>query len=534
MSNLKPFGFLQEDFHSEVLSFLFELVSAKFPDRKMILYNKQDRYDNISIYKQKYKNLEIRHLQYFFPDMNNNVCETTFVISYDNIIHFSLLLPYIHHLIFIAHSPTHVNIFQKHNVRFFALTGLLSTDFMLPITNKIYSDDCFSQDELNANIANIDIMKTIRDRNMTVLLIVGSFFENNKDIPLLKTLIDTQKYILIVCTTEITKELKHFIEDNQDYVYVSLNLTTRDLRYTIKYFNIKHLMFTPPKNSKFYTSSWSGSIQFAFDHNLHIIIPEILANIYDVKNNAIITYSSVYDIITGIESVSCLNSINEYQTIRDEIFSRNKVVFDTLLKDTQTSNLGHFRIDYHKQQTDIDTKVNVYQKIIDATLRPEDLTIITDKTIILVDPDDCIFVLTTLLLERSCKIETFIPNLDTAKYYKNIFTYNNMHKRIKFFHGLLGSKNTNNKIPEMYTLDHLKYTTPISIIYTNSDLIKDVIIGAQLAIQKYKPLIFVKNKLNTNDDTIVKLQDTMVKLQVLTNYTVTTIDNFSIYKYNEN
>lgn len=537
MSILKPFGFLQEDFHSEVLSFLFELVSTKFPGRQMILYNNQDRYDNKSIYKQKYTNLEVRDLQYFFPDMNNNICETTFVVSYDNIVHFSMLLPYKQDLMFIAHSPKHVDTFQKHNVRYFALTGLLSTNFMLPITNEI--DTSPLQPKLDADnasntgIANIEVMQTIRDRNMTVLLIVGSFFENNKDISLLKTLIDTKKYILVVCTTELTKELKDFVEDNQDYVYVSLNLSTQDLRFTVKYFNIKYLLFTPPKNSKFYTSSWSGSIQFAFDNDLHIVIPEILSNIYNINNNGIITYNSVDDILHGIESGSCLNLIKEYQTIRDNIFCRNKVVFDVLLDDIQTSNVGHFKINYHEQQTDIDTKVNVCQKIIDASLTPEDVKLIKDTTIITIDPDDCIFVLTCLLLQRDCNIETFIKDLDTAKYYKNIFTFNNMNKRIKFFHGLLSSRNSNNQIPEIFTLDHLKYKNKISIIYTNSDLIEDVIIGGKNTIQKYKPLIFVKNKSNTNDNTNDNTKDNYKVQQLLRNYSVTTIDNFLIYKPND-
>lgn len=524
MATLKPFGFLQEDFHSEVLSFLFELVSTKFPNRKMILYNKEDRYDNKDIYTKKYTNLEVRNLQFFFPDMNNNICETTFVISYDNIIHFSMLLPYKQNLMFIAHSVKHTRVFKEYNVRYFALTGLLSSNFMLPITNKIHND-YFLQDNLSADISNVDIMKNIRDRNMTILLMVGSFFKQNKDISVLKTLIDTKKYIVIVCTTELTQDLSDFIQDNKNYIYVSLNLTTKDLQYTIKYFNIKYLLFIPPKKSQFYTSSWSGSIQFAFDNNLHIIIPEIIANIHDIKNNGMITYNSVKDIILGLESGSCLNYIKEYQTIRDNIFYRNNIVFDILLNDIQTSNIGHFKIDYTEKQQDIDRKVDIYQKIIDASLTPEDVKLIKDTTIITVNPDDCIFLLTSLLLQRSFNIEAFITDFDTAKYYKNIFIYNNMNKHIKFFHGLLGSKNSNNQIPEIFTIDHLQYTNPISIIYTNSDLIEDIIIGGKNTIQKYNPLIFVNNKSDTNNDKIgSKIQ------QLLTNYSLTTIDNFLIYK----
>lgn len=527
MVTLKPFGFLQEDFHSEVLSFLLELVSAKFPNRKMILYNKHDRYDNKGVYKQKYTNLEVRDLQFFFPDTNSNICETIFVISYDNIIHFSMLLPYKQNLMFIAHSVKHIRIFKEHNVKHFALSGLLSSNFMLPITNEI-RDNYSLQDKLNADIANVEIMQTIRDRNMTVLLMVGSFFKHNKDISLLKTLVNTKKYIIVVCTTELSEDLKDFIEDNQKYIYVSLNLTTKNLQFTIKYFNIKYLLFTPPNNSQFYTSSWSGSIQFAFDNDLHIVIPKTIANIHDIENKGMITYNSVDDVLHGLESGSCLNYIKEYQTIRDNIFSRNKIVFDILLNNIQTLNIGHFKIDYNKNQKEVGTKINIYQKIIDASITPEDVKLIKDTTIITVNPDDCIFMLTSLLLQRYCNIEAFITDIDIAKYYKNIFTFNNMNKHIKFFHGLLGSKNSNNQIPEIFTIDHLQYKNKISIIYTNSDLIEDVIIGAKNTIQKYNPLIFVKNKSNNNDNDNDKIRNNVQ--QLLTNYSLTIIDNFLIYK----
>lgn len=522
MSDTKPLGFLQEDFHSEVLSFLFELVSTKFPNRKMILYNIQDRYDNKSIYKQMYKNLEIRDLQSFFPDLNNNVCEKTFVISYDNIVHFSLFLQYKNDLIFITHSPKHVEIFKKHDVKYFALTGLLSTDFMLPITNKTLSKEFFSDHKLNADVANMDIMQTIRNRNLTVLLIVGSFFENNKDIGLLKNIIDTKDYIIVVCTTELTKELTDFVKDNQDYVYVSLNLTTRDLRFTIAYFDIKYLLFTPPKESKFYTSSWSGSIQFAFDHDLHIIIPNIIAKIYDIDNPDVISYKCLDDIINGIKSSN--KNITYYQKIRDDIFLRNKIVFDSLFNNIKTSNVGHFKINYHEHQSDVDNKVISYQKIIDTILTTGQLKEqLQNKLIISVDPDDTIFMLTSILLEHSCNVEAFISDYETAKYYKDIFTYNNKHNHIKFYHGLLGSTHQtshNKNIPETYTLDHLKYTKPVFIIYTNSDLVNDVILGALGTINTCNPFIFVKNK------SIQKYNDTITLLK---NYSSITIDNFTIY-----
>ena len=50
--SLKPYGFLQEDFHSEVLDYLFELITYREPKRKLVLYNEVDRYQNLDIYKK--------------------------------------------------------------------------------------------------------------------------------------------------------------------------------------------------------------------------------------------------------------------------------------------------------------------------------------------------------------------------------------------------------------------------------------------------------------------------------------------------
>ena len=174
----KPIGFLQEDFHSEVLSFLLELINFKHPNKKMIIYNHIDRYNNICIYENQYKNLQRRDLQSFLPDLNNNVCEYIFVISYDNVINFLMLLNYTNNLIFIAHSSKHIDTFKKFNVNFFSLTNLLSNRFMLPI----------SKVKINVDVNNFTItenMETIKYNNLEKIIMVGSFFENNKDLKLL-------------------------------------------------------------------------------------------------------------------------------------------------------------------------------------------------------------------------------------------------------------------------------------------------------------------------------------------------------------
>ena len=110
--SLKPIGFLQEDFHSEVLDFLLELITSREPTRQIILYNRHDRYNNKDIYKQKYLNFTVRSLNNYIHDMVNNVCEKIIVVSYDNIFHIDLLEPYKDRLIFIAHSQDHIQLFN--------------------------------------------------------------------------------------------------------------------------------------------------------------------------------------------------------------------------------------------------------------------------------------------------------------------------------------------------------------------------------------------------------------------------------------
>jgi len=57
--SLKPYGFLQEDFHSEVLDYLFELITYREPKRKLVLYNEVDRYQNLDIYKKNTRILQL-------------------------------------------------------------------------------------------------------------------------------------------------------------------------------------------------------------------------------------------------------------------------------------------------------------------------------------------------------------------------------------------------------------------------------------------------------------------------------------------
>jgi hypothetical protein len=525
---MKPYGFLQEDFHSEVLDFLFELIKRREPQRHLILYNTYDRYNNKILYKKRY-DIEIRDLDNYIPDMVNNICEKIFVISYDNIFHFKLLLPYKDQLIFIAHSPKHIESFKNFNIEYFALTPLLSNKFMLPIKNDITQNlvtdtDIVieNKDKIKKDQNTLDHIKRLKDQGLTILMTIGSFFENNKDINLLNDLLKTKRYILIVYTNEASKELMELIQNNMEYVYASLNLPTFDIVSDINLFNIRYLLFVPPKKSKFTESSWSGSIQFAFDNNLHLIMPNDIANIYKI-NTGIITYNNTNDIISKIESGENSNYKHELQIIRNDIHYRNNIVFDVLMGKSNYHSIGQYKIENTNSNVlfDIDLYKNIFN-----TLQIHKGSLF-GKTIIDIENDSCLFSLILLLLESSCYIKSFTTKLETAKMYKDIFIYNNINEKIKFFNATISNITSNIDSIDNFTLDYLNYDN-IGIIHMHKSNIQNVLLGGKNTISKNKPILFVKLDIDPKNTENIDNQDYTLFLKE-TGYEYTIFDNYIIY-----
>lgn len=498
----KPFGFLQEDFHSEVLSFLFELISYKEPNRQLILYNNIDKYNNREIYTSKFTNLEVVKLENFFPDLMSKRCEKVFIVSYDNILHFSFFLPFKQSLIFIAHSPKHVKHFRDHSVDFFSLSGFLSSCYMMPFTKNrlllesdIIKDDD-SKTERNQEYIN-KIIKTKDENNMQVIMTLGSFLDNNRDIKLLHSLLDTGRFILIIFASEFTQCLQDIIKLYEDKIFVALNLSTRQVLYTIKELGISHLLFVPPSTSDFFTSSWSGSIQFAFENNIKIVMPKSLVDYYNVNTQGVIAYNLVEDIISGLSDTKNLDCTNHYQMVRNRVFDRNSVIYDILLNRIQTRNLGHYKINYIY---DVDNAIKNYQEIFKNCRKFNEY--LNDKIVIDIDPEDCILPLTCLLSSK-CKVVNFISNLECAKYFKNIFLYNDLDKRISFFNNVLtdvckANYKYKDFILDSFTLDSFNYDN-IGLISIKSELVESFMRGAQKTIIKSKPTIVIKHVTTPND-----------------------------------
>ena len=246
MSELKPIGFLQEDFHSEVLDFLCELVTNIYPNRQLNLYNDKDKYNNKDIYKEKYRNFNIKRLEDFIPDMTNKTCEKIIVVSYDNIFHLRLLQPYTDHLIFIAHSDKHVYSFKELNMNYFTLTSLLSKEnFMLPIlkTSKKYIPEKFEMKPGNKQ-SILELKSVAHTKNLTIIMTVGYFLTDNKNFTLIRNLLKTRKILLLVYTPELSNELYNLILEFPDNVFTGIDLNTSEIKLNIEMINIKYLLLS--------------------------------------------------------------------------------------------------------------------------------------------------------------------------------------------------------------------------------------------------------------------------------------------------
>jgi hypothetical protein len=342
-NSVKPIGFLQEDFHSEVLDFLFELCSNIYPNRQLVLYNYKDRYDNKKIYLQKYKNLITKNLNHFIPDLISKKFHKTFIISYDNIFHLKFFENYKDQLVFMAHSKKHINSYEELNIKYFSLTPLLhEKNYMLPIVNKMYDNPTklISGEIIEKFNNNLNSLKnkSIND-NLKIIMTVGYFLENNKNLKLIDELLNTERFMLIVFTPELTNELQNFINKHPKYVFSAIGLSTELLKYSISYLNINHILFTPPFDSHFFKESWSGTLAFGFDNNLKVIMPEEIVKIYNLKNDHVIPYKynnndNDNDNIVDIKDLIINDKIiynTDLQIWKNEIFSKNKEIIKFFL-----------------------------------------------------------------------------------------------------------------------------------------------------------------------------------------------------------
>jgi len=502
----KPIGFLQENFHSEVLDFLFELFSHLNNNQQLILYNDVDKYDNKSNYLKKYKNLSVKSLDYFLPDLTNKHCEKIIVVSYDNIIHLNLLSMYKNDLLFISHSKKHVDELENLGLNYFALTPLLSKIHMLPIVKNIYN----TTKNPDFNILNVDILNDIKSKKskFEIISMVGYFLKNNKNIELVRQLMMSNNVILILFIPEVTIEVKTLINEFPDKIFAAVNLPSEQIQYNIEFLDIKYILFSPSKDSVHYKESWSGSIAFGFNNNLCLIVPESLANMYNINNNALITYTDNDPIIDSKNIIEKLKNnnqkdyISELQKTRNQIFDQNCLMINRLINTKYNYTTFHYGeiilepYDFDFKNTIFDFKNTILDCKFFINFVKENNIDIKDTIIIDTNSNFGNFGLKILDSYEKCTVYNFEKNIERAKLQKQSFIINGHLDRFKIYNNHIGDTlssdvNIDGITLDMFTIDSFSFNKKISIIKIDSNLQNTILNGSLNTINKYKPIIII-------------------------------------------
>jgi hypothetical protein len=194
------------------------------------------------------------------------------------------------------------------------------------------------------------------------------------------------------------------------------------------------------------------------------------------------------------------------------------IIFD---KNTSNlpSNLGNFKIEYYNN---IEERIDLYKKIFNSIPTIKDR--LNNKKIIDIDSNTTIFNIVCFSISPNCKFMNFIKDLEKAKYYKKLMTYNNLLDNIKIYNNTIGKickSRDNIDTEDMFTLDSLKLQD-ISLIHMNFNESDDIIIGANNLIKTQKPILLIKYDGKINDDTL------FLNLNHF-GYTHIQYENYSIY-----
>lgn len=270
-------GFLQQGtFHSEILDFLLELcIYLNYSEQ--ILYLQQDLYDNVSIIKKTYPqlNLILKKTNDIYNDIDSDIKIISITSSFEtkgkNAAK-DFFEKYKNKIIHIAHSEEDVNTFNNLNYLYICLTPTITLkekkyNYMFPFTKTIYN------------------YRINKDNDKLIIMHLGWLL--NKDLIVYRHLLLTKKVQLFIFCQKITEELLFLINEFKEHITVFFKKTTEQIIQIINENDIRFIIYAPSKKK---LSSWSGSIAFAFNYNLILCTPEIVRKNLNLPKKNIITW----------------------------------------------------------------------------------------------------------------------------------------------------------------------------------------------------------------------------------------------------
>jgi len=284
----------------------------------IVLYNDEDDYGNTVLYFKKYSNIKQKETKFFIEDLANRIHHKIIIVTYTLTIDIRLLERFKDDLIYISHSTDDKKILDMCGVKYFGLTNLVSSNYMLPIIKNDNRGLIKTNDYSNVIL---ELKKLFSENKLKPLATIGFFLENNKDLRYISNLLK-DGHFLIVFTKSLTPCLKEFAEAHSSRICLFADFNTNDVVYIMNELNVD-LLFAPPEGSDFFKSQWSGSIGFAINNNLRLRLPEGIAKLYELED-----YCVTYDMDDNINEPKY-----DMQTFREKTYERNYALFSKMIGD---------------------------------------------------------------------------------------------------------------------------------------------------------------------------------------------------------
>lgn len=335
--NVKRIGLVCDKFHTELLETFIEIYTYNSMD--IILYNNTCNYGNVDRILKKYTTITRKSTEGLICDILGLKCDLFVIITYDtltNLLNSNVpyaLLKMHENILYIAHTIEQRNLFDYYQMRYICLCGMLATtkycNWILPI--KKSQIIVHTSNNLNTQKCILDLCNIIRTHGKTckVLISIGHFLDNNRDIALISNLLNNGNVILIVFSTYVSETLYKLSKNS---VFTCIGLSDDDIITIVSGINnefpyITSVLYAPPKNSVFMTSQWSGTLSFAIDNDIPIILPNVLFKEYKLYNTPnVIKYNINSDVIEQTaEIIDGMNEIKQcnYTNYRKLQFDRN-------------------------------------------------------------------------------------------------------------------------------------------------------------------------------------------------------------------
>jgi hypothetical protein len=314
-------GFVLNDYHTELLEFLFELTYDKY---NLILYIENDSYNNLELLKTKYKFTEKSLLNYLDEDYKKNVCFKYIILSHlDVILQYNYFKSNCSKFIFLVHNDDQMTHLKNNltNFEYFVVSNQLNGDCMIPLTN----NSTLRLFQNYNNITDINIIK------------IGWIVDCDESI--YDKILSLKNVKLRIFTKDSSPNLERLLSKYNN-VYVEYAKSTKYIHEFILKNNVKFVLHIP--NS---IGIWSGSISMALDNNLILLTNNEVISNYNIPSEYCLSYESnleenlynKYNIDNRDESI--------LQTYRNQITFNNLCILDNKLK----SRFERFNLNINNQ-----------------------------------------------------------------------------------------------------------------------------------------------------------------------------------------